>query len=300
LKAVLVRAGALGDLLLLRPTIDALQRGGHAVALLAPSGPAAALVGSGPGDVVEALPWESAMFAGLLADGGLEDETAAERIRRYDAALVYSRSASLARNLGRLVPMVLQHDPEPPAGGPHAAEWLASCLPAIGVPAADIAAPILAPSEDDQARAQALAADLPPRFLAIHPGSGSPGKNWPAARFAALVESFGAARWLLVSGPADEAATAFLETLPGACVARDLPLRVLAALLARAGAYVGNDSGITHLAAASGAPTIALFGATDPRLWAPIGPRVEVVSDGTMDAIAVEDVAGAVDGLRRR
>lgn len=294
MKVLLVRAGALGDLLLLRRTISALHQAGHAVALLAPSGPSAAVLGSGPGDVAEALPWESAGFAGLLADG-LEDGSAAGRLRQYDAALVYTRNASLARNVGRLVPVVVQHDPSPPAGGPHAGAWLASCLPAIGVHAVEMAVPVLTPSEGDQRQAMAIAADLPPRFLAIHPGSGSPAKNWPAERFAELVRSRGASRWLLVRGPADDAAAAALETAPGARVARDLPLRVLAALLARAGAYVGNDSGITHLAAASGTPTIALFGATDPRLWAPVGPRVEVVtSDGTMEGIAVAEVAAAV------
>jgi ADP-heptose:LPS heptosyltransferase len=69
---------------------------------------------------------------------------------------------------------------------------------------------------------------------------------------------------------------------------------VLAALLARAGAYVGNDSGVTHLAAASGAPTIALFGPTDPRVWAPLGPRVEVIRGATMEGIAAGEVAAAV------
>ena len=163
-----------------------------------------------------------------------------------------------------------------------------------------IAVPNLVPSEDDQGRAKTIAADLPPAFLAIHPGSGSPAKNWPAPRIAALVRSLGAARWLLVRGPADDAAAA-LETEPGARVARDLPLRVLAALLARAGAYVGNDSGVTHLAAASGAPTIALFGATDPRVWAPLGPCVEVIRGGeTMEGIAVDEVGAAVARRRRR
>ena len=297
MKVLLVRAGALGDLLLLRRTIAALQQAGRTVALLAPSGPAAALVGSGPGDVAEALPWESAGFAGVLADGGLEDARAAERLRRYDVALVYSRNALLTRNVGRLVPMVLQHDPEPPAGGPHAAEWLASCLPAIDVPIPSVAVPILTPSEDDRRRAAVIAAALPAGFLALHPGSGSPAKNWPAARFADLGRSRGGARWLLVQGPADDTAAGLLAAAPGACLARDLPLRVLAALLARAGAYVGNDSGVTHLAAASGAPTVALFGATDPRVWAPVGPRVEVVRGSTMDGITVDEVAAAVARL---
>ena len=281
LKVVLVRAGALGDLLLLRPTIDGLQRAGHSVSLLAPSGPASALVGSGPGDVAEALPWESARFASLHGDDGDPDAFAAQLLRRYDAAIVYSRNAALARNLGRLIPRVLQHDPQPPDAGPHAAEWLRSCLAALGIRTAEFGVPVLTPSEHDRRAAEAIAAELPPGFLAIHPGSGSQTKNWPAASFAALVHSHGAARWLLVRGPADDAASAPLEVLPGVHLARDLPLRVLAALLARAGVYVGNDSGITHLAAASGAPTVALFGPTDPRLWAPLGPHVEVLRGGT-------------------
>jgi ADP-heptose:LPS heptosyltransferase len=300
LRVLLVRTGALGDLLLLRRTIAALRQGGHTVTLLAPSGPAAALVGAGPGDVAQVLPWESAGFAGLLDDDGLEDGTAADRLRPHEAALVYSRSTVLTRNIGRLVPVVVKQDPQPPDAGPHAADWLASCLSAIGVPATDIVVPVLAASADDEGRADAVAASLPPGFLALHPGSGSPAKNWPAARFAELARSRGGGRWLLVRGPADDAAAAILETVPGACAAQDLPLRVLAALLARAGAYVGNDSGITHLAAASGAPTIALFAATDPRLWAPVGPHVEVIRRGTMDGIAVGEVAAVIDDLPKR
>jgi ADP-heptose:LPS heptosyltransferase len=60
-------------------------------------------------------------------------------------------------------------------------------------------------------------------------------------------------------------------------LAREWPLGELAALLARCAGYVGGDSGITHLAAAVGTPVVAVFGPTDPRRWAPRGPRVAVV-----------------------
>jgi heptosyltransferase III len=297
LRVLILRAGALGDLLLLRRTIAALKNAGRSVGLLAPSGPAAALVGSGPADADEVLPWESAALAGLFGEGSVEEPMAA-RLRRYDAAIACTRDAALVRNLRRLVPMVLQHDPQPPRGGMHASDWIASCLPSIGVAHGRVNAPPLEADVADRRRADGIADGLPAQFLALHPGSGSPAKNWPAERFASLARSHGGGRWLLVRGPADDSSAAVLETVEGAVVARDLPLRVLAALLARAGAYVGNDSGVTHLAAATGAPTIALFGATDPGLWAPVGRRVEVLAGATMDAIAYEDVAAAVERAR--
>jgi heptosyltransferase-3 len=65
------------------------------------------------------------------------------------------------------------------------------------------------------------------------------------------------------------------DDLPGARRFDDL--YELARWLAAASLYIGNDSGITHLAAAAGAPVIAIFGPTDPALWAPRGPRVRVI-----------------------
>jgi len=61
----------------------------------------------------------------------------------------------------------------------------------------------------------------------------------------------------------------------------DLPLPLLAAILSRCRLYVGNDSGVTHLAAAVGVPTVAIFGPTDPDVWAPRGPGVRVVRAAT-------------------
>jgi ADP-heptose:LPS heptosyltransferase len=70
---------------------------------------------------------------------------------------------------------------------------------------------------------------------------------------------------------------------------------VLGAVLERARLYVGNDSGISHLAAAWGAPVLALFGPTDPAQWAPIGPRVRVLrgGDGSVENLELEDVVRA-------
>jgi ADP-heptose:LPS heptosyltransferase len=122
-------------------------------------------------------------------------------------------------------------------------------------------------------------------------------------RFAALVHAHADTRpWLLVVGPADEDAAAPLSALPGCVPVRDMPIRQLGALLGRAGLYVGNDSGVSHLAAAAGAPTLALFGPTDPAVWAPVGPEVETVRspDTKMAGLDLDVVHAAAARLRAR
>ena len=81
------------------------------------------------------------------------------------------------------------------------------------------------------------------------------------------------------------------EPLDGAV--RILDLYELGCWLARARLYIGNDSGISHLAAAVGTPTIVLFGPTDPAIWAPRGSRVLA----PLEAIEPADVIAAVESL---
>jgi heptosyltransferase-2 len=218
-----------------------------------------------------------------------------ERLRGVELAVIYSRSSDLARGLGLMVPRVVCHDPAPP-GGVHASRWLARPLEALGLePPADLAPVLPTPAEANVARD--LLARLPEGFLAIHPGSGSPRKNWPAERFAAVLDSRARPRpWLLVEGPADGAAAAPLAQRPGAVLARGLGVRALGAVLAQSGLFIGHDSGVSHLAAAWHAPTLALFGPTDPAIWAPVGPRVRVLRAprGQMEALSVDEVLTAV------
>jgi ADP-heptose:LPS heptosyltransferase len=118
----------------------------------------------------------------------------------------------------------------------------------------------------------------------LHPGAGARRKRWPAERYAALAERLVQCGFTLAatSDPADEDAVASLQ----AALSRPirvldaLELRDLAVILGRASLVVGNDSGVTHLAALTGAPTLALFGPFDPAYWAPIGPRVAVLDAG--------------------
>jgi lipopolysaccharide heptosyltransferase III len=112
-------------------------------------------------------------------------------------------------------------------------------------------------------------------FVAIHPFSGSPRKNWPLERYRELA---GRLEW-----PVE-----WCAELDGAV--RIDNLYELGCWLATARMYIGNDSGITHLAAAVGVPVVAIFGPTDPAVWAPRGENVRVVS-GNLEAITVEQVS---------
>ena len=121
-------------------------------------------------------------------------------------------------------------------------------------------------------------------FAVIHPFSGSAKKCWPLDRYRTLekgIESHMPVRWC--AGPEEPLANAV----------RIDGLYELACWLATARVYIGNDSGITHLAAAVGTPVVALFGPTDPRIWAPRGPRVHVIARPALGDIKVDEVLAA-------
>ncbi len=143
-------------------------------------------------------------------------------------------------------------------------------------------------------------------LIALHPGSGSPRKNWPLENWIALGASLLARhpppRLLLIGGEADhaqlDALTAAWRGAP-VLLARDLPLPHLAALLARCRLFLGHDTGISHLAAAAGAPCLLLFGPTDPAVWAPANPHVSIIPapGGDLAALPIAAVQAATARL---
>jgi len=139
--------------------------------------------------------------------------------------------------------------------------------------------------------------------LALHPGSGSERKNWPEAKWAELmqhlVDSTGL-NLLLVGGEAEGARLCRLAAvLPVArtAVAQSLPLAKLAGQLQSCAAFVGHDSGITHLAAALGLPTLVLWADRVEETWRPQGQGVVLLRESSgLSALSVESV---VNGLTK-
>jgi len=135
------------------------------------------------------------------------------------------------------------------------------------------------------------------RVVLIFPGSGSPHKNWPAENFAALASTLAPPlRALVVLGPAEGAIEPVLMPLlvaRGIAWLRDQPLGTIAGLVRIADGFVGNDSGVSHLVAAAGAPGVAIFGPTDPDRWRPLG-RVRVVRALKLADLTPAEVASAL------
>jgi ADP-heptose:LPS heptosyltransferase len=172
--------------------------------------------------------------------------------------------------------------------------------------------PVAWTAPEDEARAAALLPGGP--WLVLGPTANWSQKVWPAERFVAVAQALTApgaalagARIAILGGPgATERAMAapVLAALPGAVdLVGTLSLPEVAAVLRRAALYLGNDSGLMHLAAAAGAPVVGLFGQSDAREYGPVGPRsVAVSADGepfrtSMERLPVERVVAAAEAL---
>jgi len=229
------------------------------------------------------LRFDSPLLTPLFGESAAEDATGC--FAEAHAAVVYAAApgGELTASARRFCPGPVIEWPVQPAGGEHAAVHFARAvadpppdseelpLPALRVPGG---------LRDWSARWMASHFGEAAAPAAVHPGSGGARKCWPAERFARLIRSLGAAV-LLLEGPADSAPCRRVEQLAPTGThlvkASGLSVAQAAALLARCRSYVGNDSGLSHLAAALGVPTVAVFGPTDPSVWAPRGPRVRTV-----------------------
>lgn len=167
--------------------------------------------------------------------------------------------------------------------------------------------PVAWTAPEDRARAGALLLAGRP-LVALGPTANWPVKLWPAERFAGLFGALASGALpgavpVVLGGPgaAERAMAApLLALLPGAIdLVGVLSLPEAAACLACADLYVGNDSGLMHLAAAAGTPTLGLFGPTPADEYAPAGRRAGAIRapDGTMAGLTVGAVVGAAEEL---
>ena len=163
-------------------------------------------------------------------------------------------------------------------------------------------------ADAERAQADAVLSRLPPgRWLALGPGANWPPKIWPPDRFAALVElvSHRFSAVIVCGGPGDAGTAAALTrrlSLPAINLAGSTDLLQVAAILERSACFVGNDSGLGHMAAAVGTPTLTVFGPGDPDRYHPWGPDADwVLAPGRdLAALKAEEVAMRLNALPAR
>lgn len=309
-RITVVRPGALGDTLLALPALALLRQWAPdaRLTLIARGDCLPLALASGLADA--AWSWDLPDWGVLFAEGTAEP-TPLARTALAEADLVVVWLAAPAGQiergldaLGARLTLVAPPQPPPDDQRTHVALWLARTLRPLGLP--DLALPELVALIPSLSAPHADAGLAGPRTLALHPGAGSAGKRWPAERFAAVAELASSEGYapLLLAGPADAVALAETQAaLRGrgvvAAVARDQSVTRLAALLGQCAGYLGNDSGVTHLAGLASAPTVAIFGPTDPARWSPLGPRVRALRapDARLASIGAEEAWQALRTL---
>ncbi len=212
-----------------------------------------------------------------------------KRLRVMDLIIsfVADKSRILTRNLiSTGARSVIHYEPFPPDGEDiHIIDHLLKSLDLCGIPHASPIPKIFLHDEDIRFSDNFIKdhiSDSGKLLVAIHPGSGSRQKCWPAERFASVInwlQKEMGAQILIISGPADKEIIEKLKATveDNFILADHLALPRLAAVIRQCGLFLGNDSGVTHLAAAMGIHTLAIFGPTDPAIWGPRGKRSRVL-----------------------
>jgi heptosyltransferase-2 len=291
--------GALGDLICLMPTLRAIARhhAGAQLELMARAELARFAIGRL--GIAHGHSIDRREVGHLFAAGGAR---VAEEARRFfgSFARVYSffaaddahfRAALDTATEGRANGFSFR----PPGGGHVAAGYLCEIGEEVLDPL-DCSIELYREDLDlaqDRLAGLGLGAD---RYMVVLPGSGSPVKNWPAGNFVAVAKKLASRiRSLVILGPA-EAALETLFAASGLPTVTMAELAEVAALARLSRGFVGNDSGVSHLAAAAGARGLAIFGPTDPARWRPLG-RTTIIRREPLSALTPDEVAHAMSEI---
>lgn len=288
MQGVVFHQGALGDFLAAASIIDALcgaypelyldfwSKAEH-VSLLA-----------GKPYVRECFSLDGALIPSLFDDDGWRTARLPDFLLRSDHVFIFGQKGSrllasrLSRRLAARVDWIRSF-PAAEDGAAHVRDFIGQQLRGLGWRLKQDLFMLVSGAIESEAARQLLhtqGIESPPIF--IHPGSGGVRKVWPLKHWHALlgwVERANAGPALLSVGPADDYLNDFASTMQaaGIPVVRGLTLTELVALLACCRVFIGSDSGVSHLAAAAGVPTVAVFGNSDSTVWAPRGREVRIV-----------------------
>ena len=273
-QLLVIHQGALGDLVATFPGILRLKRKYRQIDLLC-QGQLGRLT-QYLDIAVHAYPLESAAFATLFS--GSPVNRMKHLLESYDVILLFSFSSDLEEHLNRYTKSPVHRiQPRPePEKRLHVTRYILNGLKAAG---------LIDHMEKNETSSLFSMNGMThpkdpskPHRILIHPGSGSPKKNWPLPLFIEIgnrLKSM-AMKPEFILGPAEYHLSDELNRISGEIRFID-DLVVLAKELAESTAYVGNDSGVSHLSAFLGLPTVVIFGPSDAKRWAPMGTDVRIV-----------------------
>ena len=290
--------GALGDIILALPAIEAISRA-HAFAPLELMARA---------ELVRLLAGRSAVSRGHSIDR--QDVAKLFNPVHSGADGFFSRfraiesffagdDANFRANLQAVSGGAVRFHAFRPSGAGHISQLY---LDSVGFPEAAANPKIrLLDTDFENARSvlKSLGISAESKFVAIFPGSGSAAKNWPLENFLALARSLPEKVVpLAILGPAEASIADSFTRAEIATISNAEPATV-GAIARMSAAFVGNDSGVSHLASACGARGVAIFGASDPSRWRPLGD-VAVIHRDPIAAITVAEVARAIAAITGR
>lgn len=294
-RILILRGGALGDFIVTLPALALLRRRWPEAQIELIGNATAAQLAIERGLLDAAHSQHEKRWSAMFADTPLPPELE-QWLARFDLVLNYwpDPDGSIRGRFTRREDQTFLSASAQPAIAPAAAHYC-SPLKELGLSPSELTVSLGRPA-------------VHATHIAVHPGSGSSRKTWPAERWAQIC------RWLrdhvradvlVVIGAAEQPAVErvlrdALRDVPGIEFAVEPSLSVLSRRLEACRLFLGHDSGISHLAAAVGVPCVLLFGPTDPAMWAPPARHVRVIRGGNdLGTIAIKAVEAEIQDFIR-
>ncbi len=296
-RILVIRGGAIGDFILTLPVLAALRErfpSTEIEVLGYPRIASLALLG-GMAKAVHAI--ESPGLAMFFAKGGSFDSEWCEFFGQFAIVISYLFDPDKifetnVKSCGPRQFIAAQHRPDE-AKSIHASDVFLKPLEQLTIFDGD---PVARLKLSGQAKRE--------NWLALHPGSGSESKNWPEQNWRELASTLithSSLNLLLIGGEAEgDQLQRLAQPLPGERIkiAQHLPLPKLAQRLAKCAGYVGHDTGMTHLSAALGLPTLVLWGPSNETIWRPLGEKVRVLNQHSeLAELTLETVLEGINAL---
>jgi ADP-heptose:LPS heptosyltransferase len=290
-RVLVIFPGALGDFVCVLPAIEALAARHRSCSIEVMARAELARLAVGRTAVARAHSIDAPNVSALFGESDGENVEPRELFAGYDRIYSFfaSNDAHFRMRLAAVADGEVSFHPFRPldddSDEPHIA---AAYLRSIGESDAPMR-PRIEPTRDDlRAAADAIAKSRcdPSNLIAIFPGSGSPAKNWPLDKFAALASILSErSSVVFILGPTESAMEPILRQ-HGFPILKGLDLGTVAGIARLAVGFVGNDSGVSHLAAATDAPGVVIFGPTDAQRWRPLGRIAVLGHQDTPDEVA--------------